>query len=303
MDRLHGMTVFVAVAEEQGFAAGARRLGLSPAAVTRAVAALEERLGVRLLERSTRHVRVTEAGQRYLDDCRRLLAELDEADEAAAGLNAAPRGLLAITAPVLFGRMYVMPGIVEYLRRYPDTEVSAVFVDRVTNLLEEGYDVAVRIGELPDSGLRALRVGQVRRMICASPDYLARHGAPRTPSDLASHTIVASTGASTQPEWRFRENGGVRGYRVRPRLTVTSNDSAIEAIRQGLGLARLLSYQVAPLLASGALVPLLEQFELPPVPVNIVHREGRHGTARVRALIDLLAARLRGDPALAWTVA
>ena len=298
MDRLHLMTVFVAVAETQGFAAGARRLEMSPAAVTRAIAALEERLGVRLLERSTRHVRVTEAGQRYLDDCRRLLAELDEADEAAAGLNAAPRGPLAVTAPVLFGRMHVMPGIVDYLRRYPETEVSAVFVDRVVNLLEEGFDVAVRIGDLPDSSLRALRVGKVRRMICAAPAYLAAHGMPRTPAELGQHTIVTSVGASTQPEWRFVEEGGIRSYRMRQRLTVTTNDSAIEAVRQGFGVARLLSYQAASLLASGALVPVLEAFELPPVPVNIVHREGRHGTPRVRAFIDLLATRLRDDPAL-----
>ncbi len=298
MDRLHLMTVFVAVAESQGFAAGARKLGLSPAAATRAVAALEERLGVRLLERSTRHVRVTEAGQRYLDDCRRLLAELDEADDAAAGLNAAPRGQLALTAPVLFGRMYVMPAIVDYLGRYPDTQVSAVFVDRVTNLLEEGLDVAVRIGELPDSGLRALRVGQVRRMVCAAPAYVAAHGMPRRPAELAGHTIVASVGASTQPEWRFLEEGSVRGYRMQPRLTVTSNDSAIEAVRRGLGLARLLSYQAAPLLATGELVPVLAGFELPPVPVHIVQHAGRHGAARVRAFVDLLAAQLRGNPVL-----
>jgi DNA-binding transcriptional LysR family regulator len=298
MDRLHLMTVFVAVAEAQGFAAGARKLGLSPAAVTRAVAALEERLGVRLLERSTRHVRVTEAGQRYLDDCRRLLAELDEADDAAAGLNAAPRGQLALTAPVLFGRMYVMPAIVDYLRRHPDTQVSAVFVDRVTHLLDVGLDVAVRIGELPDSGLRALRVGQVRRMVCASPAYVAAHGLPLRPAQLVEHTIVASTGASTQPEWRFVEAGGVRAYRLQPRLTVTNNDSAIEAVRQGLGLARLLSYQAAPLLASGELVPVLAEFELPPVPINIVQHAGRHGAARVRAFVDLLAARLRDNPVL-----
>ncbi len=298
MDRLHLMTVFVAVAECQGFAAGARKLGLSPAAVTRAVAALEERLGVRLLERSTRHVRVTEAGQRYLDDCRRLLAELDEADDAAAGLNATPRGQLALTAPVLFGRMYVMPAIVDYLGRYPETQVSAVFVDRITNLLEEGLDVAVRIGELPDSGLRALRVGQVRRMICAAPAYVGAHGMPRHPAELAEHTIVASVGASTQPEWRFLEEGAVRGYRMQPRLTVTSNDSAIEAVRRGLGLARLLSYQAAPLLATGELVPVLAGFELPPVPVHIVQHAGRHGAARVRAFVDLLAAQLRGNPVL-----
>ncbi|MGB9988337.1 LysR family transcriptional regulator [Massilia sp. SM-13] len=299
MDRLYLMTVFVAVAEEGGFAAGARKLELSPPAVTRAIAALEERLGLRLLERTTRHVRVTQAGQRYLDDARRIIAAVDEADEAAAGINAAPRGHLAVTAPMLFGRMYVMPGIVDYLQRYPGTEVSAVFVDRVTNLLEEGLDVAVRIGELPDSSLRALQVGQVRRIIVASPAYLKASGTPRHPAEIGRHTVIAATGASTQPEWRFIEEMKLQSYKVQPRLTVTSNDAAIEAARCGLGLARLLSYQAAPWIASGDLLPVLQEFELPPVPVNIVHRDGRHGSARVRTFIDLLAERLRGDPGLA----
>jgi len=299
MDRLYLMTVFVAVAEEGGFAAGARRLKLSPPAVTRAIAALEERLGLRLLERTTRHVRVTQAGQRYLDDARRIIAAVDEADEAAAGINATPRGHLAVTAPMLFGRMYVTPGIVDYLQRYPGTEVSAVFVDRVTNLMEEGLDVAVRIGELPDSSLQALQVGRVRRIIVASPGYLKASGMPQHPSEIVHHTVIAATGASTQPEWRFIEEMKLQSYKVQPRLTVTSNDAAIEAARCGLGLARLLSYQAAPWIASGDLLPVLQEFELPPVPVNIVHRDGRHGSARVRAFIDLLAGRLRGDPGLA----
>ncbi|MEI7995874.1 MAG: LysR family transcriptional regulator [Methylococcaceae bacterium] len=158
MNRLHLMTVFVAVAEEESFAGGARRLEMSPPAVTRAIAALEDRLGVKLLTRTTRYVRVTDAGNRYLDDARRIIGEMDEADEAAAGINAEPRGHLAVTAPVLFGRMFVIPGIVDYLQRYPDMEVSAVFIDRVVNLLEEGFDVGVRIGELPDSSMRAIRV-------------------------------------------------------------------------------------------------------------------------------------------------
>jgi len=299
MDRLYLMTVFVAVAEEGGFAAGARKLKLSPPAVTRAIAALEERLGLRLLERTTRHVRVTQAGQRYLDDARRIIAAVDEADEAAAGINATPRGHLAVTAPMLFGRMYVTPGIVDYLQRYPGTEVSAVFVDRVTNLMEEGLDVAVRIGELPDSSLQALQVGRVRRMIVASPSYLAASGTPQHPSEIVHHTVIAATGASIQPEWRFIEETKLQGYKVQPRFTVTSNDAVIEAARCGLGLARLLSYQAAPWIASGDLLPVLQEFELPPVPVNIVHRDGRQGSARVRAFIDLLAERLRGDPGLA----
>ncbi|UTY57978.1 LysR substrate-binding domain-containing protein [Massilia sp. erpn] len=298
MDRLHLMTVFVAVAEEESFAGGARRLGMSPPAVTRAIAALEERLRLKLLDRSTRHVRVTEAGLRYLDDARRIIAEVDEADEAAAGINAAPRGHLSVTAPVLFGRMYVMPGIVEYLQRYPDTEVSTVFVDRVTNLLEEGLDVGVRIGELPDSSLRAIPVGHVRRVICAAPAYLAQHGMPRTPEELARHTIISSTGSSAAPEWRFMRDGTAQSLRMKSRLTVNSNDAAIEAARLGLGVIRLLSYQAAPSFERGELQCLLREFETPALPIHIVHRDSRHGSARIRAFIDVMVARLRAEPSL-----
>ncbi|CAN7723413.1 LysR family transcriptional regulator [Pseudoduganella sp. LjRoot289] len=298
MDRLHLMTVFVAVGEEESFAGGARRLGMSPPAVTRAIAALEERLGVRLLERTTRHVRVTEAGQRYLDDARRIIAEADEADEAAAGSNAAPRGHLSVTAPVLFGRHYVTPGIVDYLRRYPGMEVNAMFVDRVTNMMEEGIDVGVRIGELPDSSMRAVPVGHVRRVICAAPSYLAAYGAPQTPEQLAQHTIVQSAGSSTPPDWRFASAGRVQSLRFQPRLVVNSNDAAIEAVRQGFGVTRLLSYQAAPLLASGELQLVLEDYATPGIPVNIVHRDSRQGSVRIRSFVDLMAGRLRAEPIL-----
>jgi DNA-binding transcriptional LysR family regulator len=176
MDRFHALAVFVAVAEEESFAAAGRRLRMSPPAVTRAVADLEERLGVRLLTRTTRLVRTTDAGARYLEDARRILLEVDEADEAAAGINATPRGHLAVTAPMLFGKLYVMPVITAYQRAFKETTVSALFVDRVVNLLDEGLDVGLRIGSLPDSSLRAIRVGQVRRVICASPGYLKKHG-------------------------------------------------------------------------------------------------------------------------------
>jgi len=292
------MTVYVAVAEEQGFAAGARRLGMSPPAVTRAVAALEERLGVKLLDRTTRHVRVTEAGQRYLDDARRIIAEVDEADDAVAGINAAPRGHLTVTAPVLFGRLYVVPGIVDYLQRYPAMDVSTVFVDRVTNLLEEGIDVGVRIGELPDSSMRAVPVGRVRRMIIAAPSYIEKHGAPRTPQDLERHTIVGSSGSSVPPDWRFQHGGSAQSMRVKPRLGVNNNDSAIEAVRSGFGIARLLSYQAAALLDAGELVEVLQDYATPAVPIHIVHRDSRQGSTRIRSFVDLMAERLRTDPRL-----
>jgi len=286
--------VFVAVAEEQGFAAAARRLGFSAPAVTRAVAALEESLGVKLLNRTTRYVRATEAGLRYLEDARRIIQQVHLADEAATGINSEPRGHLAITAPVMFGRLFVMPGIVDYLQRYPDTQVDAVFLDRVVNLLEEGLDVGIRIGELADSSMRALSVGSVRHIVCASPDYIKRCGLPQTPQDLLQHTLISSSAAHSLTDWRFAN----QSLRIKPRLTVTSNDGAIEAAREGLGITRLLSYQVAASLAAGELKILLENFEPAPLPVSIVHREGRFASSKVRSFIDLMAARLRADKAL-----
>lgn len=294
MDRFHLMNVFVAVAEEEGFAAAARRLRLSPPAVTRAVAALEEQLGVKLLNRTTRYVRATEAGLRYLEDSRRILLAVDAADIAASGINAEPRGHLAVTAPVLFGRMFVMPGIVEYLKSYPGTEVSAVFLDRIVSMLEEGIDVGIRIGELPDSSLRALRVGSVRLVLCAAPDYLASHSLLQKPKDLLNHSIIASSAGSGVVDWRFDSTN----LRIQPRLTVTTNDAAIEAAREGFGITRLLSYQIAPQLAKSELKIVLGEYDPPPLPIHIVHREGRYASARIRAFVDLMARRLRADKSL-----
>ncbi len=298
MDRFHQLQVYVAVAEEEGFAAAARRLQLSPPAVTRAVAALEDTLGVKLLDRTTRYVRVTEAGRRYLDDARQILAGLDAADEAAAGINAEPRGHLAVTAPVMFGRLFVMPGIVEYLERYPAMEVEAVFLDRSVNLLEEGLDVGVRIGELPDSSMRALRVGSVRHMLVAAPAYLERHGSPKVPQDLRQHTLIASAAGGFGRGWRFSDTAGDNPLKIDARLTVNSNDAAISAAQAGFGIARLLSYQVRTEVEAGALQVLMPQYEPPGYPVHILHRESRHASARVRAFIDLLAQRLRGERSL-----
>lgn len=298
MDRFHLMNVYVAVAEEQGFASGARRLGLSPPAATRAVAALEQRLGVKLLNRTTRHVRTTEAGQRYLEDARRVLTAADAVDEAISGANAVPRGRLTLTAPVMFGRMFVMPVIVEYLQKFPDTEISALFLDRDVNLLEEGVDVAVRIGDLPDSSLRALPVGSVRQVVCASPAYLRSHGKPSSPEELVGHSLVASSAVSNALNWRFSGDQGDRSPRLRPRLTVTSNDAAIEAALLGFGITRLLSYQVARHVADGELQLLLETFEPESRPIHVVHREGRLASATVRSFIDFTAAKLRADKLL-----
>jgi len=298
MDRFHLMAVYVAVAEEESFAGGARRLGMSPPAVTRAIAALEKRLGVSLLTRTTRFVRATDAGQRYLEHARRILAEADEADEAVAGVNSAPRGQLAVTAPVLFGRMFVMPSIVDYLRHFPDMAISAVFLDRVVNLLEEGMDVGVRIGELPDSSMRAVTVGHVRRVVCAAPDYLKKHGVPRTPSEISEHTVIAASPVSPSVDWKFADGKKTTSVKLTPRLTVTNNESAIVAAAQGFGLTRLLSYQVAAFLASGQLKAVLGDYEPPRLPIHVLHSEGRQASAKVRTFVDMLVERLRGDKAL-----
>lgn len=293
MDRLNVMAIFVAVAEQEGFAGASRLLNISPPAVTRAIAALEEHLGVKLFNRTTRFVRLTEAGQRYLEDARRIIAAADEADEAATGINAEPKGHLVVTAPVLFGRLYVMPGISDYLQRYQNTEVTALFLDRIVNLLEEGVDVGIRIGELPDSSYNALRVGQVRRVLCASPSYLAEHGIPSVPDELVKHQLIVAGAISSTVDWRFEDAGSPVTIRVKPRLRVTSNDSAIEAAMLGLGITRLLSYQITTQLASGELKIIMSDFEPKPMPINIIHREGRYDSAKVRSFIDLISMRLK----------
>ena len=243
--------------------------------------------------------RATDAGQRYLESARRILAEADEADEAAAGVHAAPRGQLAVTAPVLFGSMHVMPGIVEFLARYPEVSVNAVFLDRVVNLLEEGIDVGVRIGELPDSTLRAIPVGSVRRVICASPDYLARHPELKEPRDLAGQTIISASPISPGLEWRLGKAKQQISVKVHPRLTVTNKAADIKAALIGFGITRLMSYQVAAHLAAGQLVRLFPEYEPPPLPVHIIHLEGRQASAKVRALVDVLVEHLRRNAALA----
>lgn len=292
MDGLVEMRVFVAVAEAGSFVGGARRLGLSPPAVTRGVAALERRLGARLLNRTTRVVRLTEAGARFLADCRRILGEVEEAEASVAGDHGEPRGTLSVTAPVMFGRRHVAPAIFRFLERYPRITVRTVFVDRVADLIDEGLDVAVRIAALPDSGLTAVRVGAVRPVLCASPAYLARRGRPRVPADLAGHDTIGSAAFAGQP-WGFLSGGGRITVRTAPRLLVNTVDVGIAAAIDGLGIARVLSYQVADEVRSGALEILLAEHELPAIPIHVVHVDGRNARARVRAFVDLVAPLLR----------
>ena len=298
MDRLQAMKTFVTVVETGGFTAAARKLDISLSVVSRIVNELETHLGVRLLTRTTRLVRMTDTGAAYFENCRRLLSEIDEAELAATGAHAAPRGQLAITASVLFGAAYVMPIVTEYLNRYPEVDATCLFLDRIVNLVDEGIDVGIRIGTLPDSSLQAVRVGQVRRVVCAAPSYLDRHGAPQTPDDLASHATILPNGANKTAEWRFNRDGTPVVTRLQPRLTTTTNDSAIAAAVSGFGVVRLLSYQVARQLREGSLRIVLADVEPPPLPINVIHREGRHATRKVRAFLDLAIETLRADSTL-----
>jgi DNA-binding transcriptional LysR family regulator len=262
------------------------------------VAALEQHIGTQLLVRTTRTVHLTEAGQRYCDDCRRILAEVQEAEDSAAGSHALPRGQLTITAPVLFGDLFVTPVMADYLCRYPDVSINALLLDRVVNMVEEGIDVAVRIGELPDSNQHAIRVGEVRRVICASPGFLAEHGRPEHPQALAALPVVATSAIGQQRNWPFLDGSEALSVRTEPRLTVTANQSAITAARKGLGLTRVLSYQVADKVAAGELEIVLAEFELPPLPIHVVYQGGRKAPARIRSFVDFAVKALREHPAL-----
>ncbi len=298
MDRFQEMQVFAAVAQDQGFSAAARRLGMSAASVTRAVAALEKRIGTLLLTRTTRSVHLSEAGQRYLEDCRRILTEVQEAEDSAAGSHAQPRGQLTITAPVLFGELFVTPVMVNYLTQFPEVSINGLLVDRVVSMVEEGIDVAVRIGELPDSNQHAIRVGEVRRVICGSPGFLTAHGRPRHPPDLSAGPIIATSSIGQHRSWPFIDAGEPISIRLEPRLVVTANQAAITAAAMGLGLTRVLSYQVASKVAAGELEIVLADFELPPLPIHVVYQGGRKAPVRVRSFVDFVVNVLREHPAL-----
>ncbi len=295
MDHLDRLRCFVAVADTQSFAAAARRLGISAPAATRAIAALEQRLGVLLFQRSTRSVRMTEAGERFVLDCRRILGDLDESEAAAAGAQSEPAGVLAMTAPSMFGRLHVAPLAAEFLQRHPRIRMKLLLVDRVVSLLEESQDLAVRIAHLPDSGLTAVPVGAMRRVIVASPDYLARAGEPVAPRDLVGHRIVAGyfDGQGMTP-WRFRD--GMQA--LTPTLMVNDSAAAIAAAEAGVGLVRCQIYQAADAVQAGRLRIVLAGDEIPAAPVHLVHAAGRRVPATLRLLIDHMAERLRAQPVL-----
>ena len=293
-DRLDALTIFVAVAEQQSFGEAARQLGRSPASVTRAIAALEERLQTRLFNRTTRSIALTDAGTRYLEACRRLIAAYDELEVVNLGERVEPRGWISVTAPTMFGRLHVLPLVRSFLDNYPQVDLRLLLLDRVVSLVDEGLDLAVRIGQLPDSSLRAIRVGQVRRVVCATPEYIAGHGVPRTPRDLGSHSLVACTAVTPIPDrWSFHAPGGVISVPVTPRLVVNTTAAAVDAALDHLGLTCIRSYQAEPHAAAGRLQIVLVEYEPPPAPIHIVHPEGRHLPAKIRLFLDYATEGLR----------
>lgn len=293
MDRLQALKVFVAVAEAESFAKGALATGLSAPSATRAINTLEAALGARLFTRSTRRVRLTDVGRTYLGEVREILAQLQAADDTASGTANTPVGQLRITCPQEFGRIYVAPLLAEFLDCYPQVRADVLMLDRIVNLVEEGFDIAVRIGHLPSSDLSAVRIGQVRRVICGSADYFATRSRPQAPDELAAHRLISSGSTTALNEWRFGSDGA-QAVRVDPQLRVSSVAASIDIARRGWGLCRVLSYQVGPDLASGSLQTALDDYEPAPLPIHLVHVEGRRAAAKVRAFIDFAAERLRG---------
>ncbi len=281
MDHLEAMRAFVTVADQGGFARAAQSLRRSPSAVTRQVAQLEDDLGVSLLTRTTRALSLTEPGRSYLESCRQILGDLDLAQRRARGEEAGPRGLLRLAAPILFGRLHVLPLVSQLLAQHPGLDVRLTLSDRNAPLVEEGLDAAVRVGVLADSSLKAVRLGTVTRAVLASPAYLAVRGRPVAPGDLAAHDLIAFEGGEATSEWRFADTA----VRIAPRLSVNSADAAIAAAEAGLGIVRALSYQVREAVLAGRLVPVLAAFAPSPLPVSVVHPERRIASPNVVAFV------------------
>jgi DNA-binding transcriptional LysR family regulator len=288
MDRIDAMQAFVAVADLQGFAPAARKLGLSASNVTRLIAALEQRLGARLLQRTTRQVALTDAGARYLERARRILADVEEAEGSARDERTRPGGRLVISAPIGFGRRHVSAVVTAYLKRYPEVSVDLRLSDRLINLVEEGTDLAIRIGHLPDSALVARHVGEMRRIVVASPDYLARRGEPKTPAALASHDTIQFGAMTAAPDWRFVDHGREVRIATAPRFSTNSADAAIQYAEAGGGLTRVLAYQAAESLKAQRLQIVLAAFEQPALPIHLVYPTSRLLSAKVRTFIDLV---------------
>ena len=292
MDKLRAMQTFVDIVDGGSLTAAAAARGSSLPSVVRALAGLEAALGVRLLNRTTRRSSLTDEGREYYERCKGVLAEVDEAEAALSARRRAPKGRLRITASVLFGRLRVAPVAADFLAKHPALQIDLLLLDRVVDLVDEGIDVGVRIGALPESSLIALRVGETRRVVCASPAYLKRAGVPKTPVELKQHRTLGFTGLSADHVWTFGDRPAQR-VALRPALTTNQIDVAIDACASGAGCARFLCYQVQSLLAERKLVRVLREFEPPALPIQLVYPHARLLSSNVRAFVDFAAPRLR----------
>jgi DNA-binding transcriptional LysR family regulator len=293
MDRFESMSAFIAVVEAGGFSAASRQLRMPLASVSRKVSELEDRLGVRLLTRSTRKVTMTESGQQFFQACRRILDELGEAERSASGEYRAPRGELVMTAPLVFGRLHIVPIVMEFLKAYRDVDIQLRLADRNINLVDEHVDIALRIGELPDSSHVATRVGSIGRVACASPAYLAERGTPQHPDDLEAHDCVTFAGLVSTRDWTFKMGRSVAPVPVHARFTVTTAEAAVDAALAGAGVARMLFYQAAQAIAEGRLVVVLADYEPDPFPVSLIYPAGRLIPLKLRAFLDFAVPRLK----------
>ncbi|TFW29293.1 LysR family transcriptional regulator [Duganella callida] len=294
MDRLESMSILVAVVDAGSLSAAARKLEMPLATVSRKLGELESHLNTRLLLRTTRQLSLTEAGASYVGACRRILEEIGEAERTATGEYAMPKGELVVTAPVVFGRLHMVPVVAEFLAQYPEININLVLTDRVTHMMEEQIDVALRIGQLPDSSMMAVRVGSVRRVICASPAYLAAHGTPKTPRELSAHDCITFEVLASKRAWVFGAGKTELSVPVHSRLSVNTAEAAIDAATLGVGLIRVLSYQVAESLRRQSLQVVLDHYEAEPLPVSLMHKGQSPLPLKLRAFLDFVAPRLRG---------
>ena len=293
MDRFEAIAAFRAVVEAGSFTAASRRLRVPLATVSRRVTELEAVLAVRLLNRTTRRVALTDVGRQFFEASRRILEDLGEAKRAATGEGRDPHGELVVTAPIVFGRLHLVPMIATFLARFPAVDVTLLLNNRPVSLIDENIDLALRIGELGDSSMVAIRIGSAKTLVCAAPGYLDRHGTPAHPADLARHDCIAFTGLSGSREWPFPIGRKRQMIPIRTRLVVTTAEAAIDAAIAGVGITRVLSYQVGVAIKERRLRPLLSDFEFEPVPVHFAHLSGRLVSAKLRAFLDFATPRLR----------
>ena len=293
MDKLRAMETFVRIVDGGSLTAAADALQSSLPSVVRLLAALETGLDVRLLNRTTRRIALTDEGREYYERCRRVLADVEAAEAALSARRAAPKGRLRITAPVLFGRLHVAPVVSSFIAKHPALQVELLMLDRIVDLIEEGIDAGVRIGRLPDSSLVASPVGQTRRVVCASPAYLKRAGTPKAPEDLALHRCVSSTGVAPGHEWAFANGAATRRVRIAPALASNQIEATLDACIDGVGIGQFLCYQVQAALDAGKLRRVLDTFEPQAMPIQVLYPQTRLLSANIRAFVDWAVPKLR----------